>query len=177
MQLGKLTFIPLVNNLHLVATPIQTRLSENPKIYEHTFVAAIDPTIADTASFCKTYDIQESISANCIIVEAKRADKIWHAACLILATDMIDVNGKVRRFLDARKISFAPKDTALALTDMEYGGITPLGLPEGLPILIDNHVITHERVVIGGGLRSSKILIPTEVLTGLGSAITADIAK
>ena len=54
------------------------------------------------------------------------------AACLILATTRADVNGFVKRHLDVRKASFLPMERAVELTGMEYGGITPIGLPPEL---------------------------------------------
>lgn len=176
MQLGKLTFEPLTTVPQLVAAPIQARLKQG-EFSTDVYAAPIDPSLADTASFCETYGISLAQSTNCIVVEAKRADKTWYAACLIMATDMIDVNNKVRRFLDARKISFAPKETALALTGMEYGGITPLGLPKGWPILVDEHILSQDFVVIGGGIRISKIVASTKVLANLDDATVMDITK
>lgn len=176
MQLGKLTFEPLAAVPQFVAAPIQTRLKQG-EFNTGVFAAPIDPSLADTASFCETYGISLAQSTNCIVVEAKRADKTWYAACLIMATDMIDVNNKVRRFLDARKISFAPKETALTLTGMEYGGITPLGLPKGWPILVDEHILSQDFVVIGGGIRGSKIVASTNVLVNLDNATVMDITK
>jgi prolyl-tRNA editing enzyme YbaK/EbsC (Cys-tRNA(Pro) deacylase) len=176
MLIGNLTFSPITENLGLVADPIKHSVN-NDSFGNSVYVAAIDPELADTASFCETYKVPRKLATNCIVVEAKRADKIWYGACLILADDMIDVNGKVRRHLSARKISFAPKNTALALTQMEYGGITPLGLPEKWPILIDKTVLANEYVVIGGGVRGSKILVGTKVLTALKDAEVMDIIK
>ena len=176
MKLGKLTFTPLTEQPGLVAKPIQDRLKSG--LYqEGVYVSAIDASLADTTTFCATYDISVSISTNCIVVEAKRAEKTWYAACLIMANDMIDVNNRVRRHLDARKLSFAPMETALKLTSMEYGGITPLGLPADWPILVDEHILAQELVVIGGGVRASKIAVKTSVLTHLDNAIVMDITK
>ena len=140
-------------------------------------VSEIDETLADTTAFCEHYDIGPDVSANCVIVEAKRADKVWYAACVILATTRVDVNNSVRRHLDARKISFAPMDKATTLTQMQYGGINPIGLPADWPILIDTRVDAAERVVIGSGLRSSKILVPGKLLTSLPNAGVLDIVK
>src|SRR5262249_56925849 len=92
------------------------------------------------------------------------------AAGLIRATTRADVNGVVRRRLDVRKASFAPMDTAVELTGMEYGGITPIGLPDGWPLLIDQVVAAAPELVIGSGIRGSKILIPGAVLAALPNA-------
>ena len=175
MNLGKLSFTPAAEATDLLATPTKGALTELGN--RNIWVSKIDPNLADTAAFCKHYDIGPGISANCVIVEAKRADKTWYAACLILATDRVDINGVVRRELDARKISFAPMDTAVSLSGMEYGGITPIGLPKGWPILIDTKVMEQDEVVIGSGVRGSKILVAPSVLAGLPNAKVMDIAK
>lgn len=176
MQIGKLTFSPINEVLDLVARPIQ-QVVINGETTSEVYAAAIDPEHADTTSFCETYDITRGIATNCIIVEAKRADRTWYAACLILADDMIDINGKVRRHLNARRISFAPKETALMLTQMEYGGITPLGLPKEWHLLIDEKILLNKYVVIGGGVRGSKILVSIKALDALANSKVINISK
>src|SRR5690349_24528942 len=91
-------------------------------------------------------------SANCVVVAGRRGDATRYAACLVLATTRADVNGLVRRRLDARKASFAPMSDAVELTGMEYGGSTPLGLPDGWPLLVDAAVAAASMVVVGSGL-------------------------
>lgn len=93
---------------------------------------------------------------------------------MVLATTRADVNGVVRRHLDARKASFAPTDDAVALTAMEYGGITPPGLPPQWPVLIDPLVVAAGDVVIGSGVRRSKLVLPGRLLTELPSAVVVD---
>lgn len=174
MKLGKLTFSPTSDHPELLAPATEDRASE---LGESLWVTAIDATLADTAAFCEAYDIGLDVSANCVVVEAKRGDRVWYAACIILATDKVDVNGTVRKHLDARKLSFARMDTAVSLTRMEYGGITPVGLPKDWPILIDSAVMDHEQVIIGSGIRASKILIASSALAKLPSATVLDIKK
>ncbi len=100
------------------------------------------------------------MSANCVIVLGKRGGEIRPAACVVLASTRADVNGLVRRTIDARKCSFAPQDWAVAETGMEYGGITPVGVPEGWPILVDRAVTEQPWVLLGSGLRRSKLALP-----------------
>jgi len=171
VNLGKLTFEPAADASELVAEPVRAHLRDG------LWVSAIDPELADTAAFCEHYDIGLDVSANCVVVEAKRADRVWHAACMVLATTRADVNGAVRKHLGARKISFASMDTAVSLTGMEYGGITPVGLPADWPILVDQHVIDQERVVIGSGTRGSKLLASTAVLASLPGAEVLALTK
>lgn len=171
MDIGKLTFAPASEAPELVAEPVR------PHLQDGLWVSAIDPGLADTAAFCEHYGIGLDISANCVVVEARRADRTWHAACLVLATTRADVNGIVRKHLGARKISFASMDTAVSLSGMEYGGITPVGLPADWPILVDTNVVDQSRVIIGSGIRASKLLAATPVLAALPNAEVLAITK
>ena len=141
-----------------------------------------DPSLADTANFCAHYGIDPDDSANAILVVGK-SEPPRHVLCVVLATTRLDVNGAVRRRLGTRKASFAPPETTRELTGMEIGGVTPAGLPDGLPVWVDSAVTERTRVVIGGGTRSRKILVApgelarlvrVEVVEGLaGPASTA----
>ena len=140
------------------------------------FVAPIDPDLADTAAFCVGYAVPLEISANCVVVAGRRGDASTMAACMVLATDRADVNKTVRKHLDVRKISFAAMDDAVAQTGMEYGGITPIGLPHGWPILVDSAAVQPEWVVIGSGIRGSKLLLSGAALGRLPDSKVLDLA-
>ncbi|HEX6469625.1 MAG TPA: YbaK/EbsC family protein [Streptosporangiaceae bacterium] len=134
-------------------------------------VAPIDPALADTAAFCARYGVPLEVSANCVIVVARRGGAVRMAACVVLATTRADINGVVRRHLDARKASFAAQDDAVAGTGMEYGGITPFGLPADWPVLVDEAVVAEPYVVVGSGLRRSKLVVPGPALAQLPAAV------
>ncbi len=124
---------------------------------------ACDPDLADTAAFCQAYGIPVEDSANTILV-ASRASPPDYAACLVLAHTRLDVNRTVRQRLGARKASFASGEDTIALTGMLIGGVTVFGLPEGMPIWVDSRVLGRDRVIVGGGNRSSKVIIaPAEL--------------
>ena len=176
MKYGVLTFQKAIEAPELLAKPVREYLDSHKELKD-VWVAEIDPSLADTAAFCEKYDISPEVSANCVIVEAKRGEKVQYAACVILSTTRVDVNGVIRKALDARKASFAPRDTATSLAAMEYGGITPIGLPSDWPIFIDTRVMGREELVIGSGIRGSKIITPCEVLKALANARILDIVK
>ena len=170
-MLGKLQTEVATTRPDLLAPPVVAALAEWPGgDTDEILVAPIDPELADTAAFCEAYDVGLDVSANCVVVAGKREGEIRYAACLILATTRADVNGTVRRHLDVRKASFAPMADAVELCGMEYGGITPIGLSPQWPILIDAAVAAAPAVVIGSGIRGSKIVIPGSVLTKLPTA-------
>ena len=75
----------------------------------------------------------------------------------------------MKRLLDVRKASFLPMDRAVELTGMEHGGITPIGLPAEWPVLVDARVVATDDVIIGSGVRRSKILLPGRLLGELPS--------
>ena len=134
--MGSLKLEPALSRPDLLAPPVAAALqvwpAEAPIDADQVLVAPIDPGLADTAAFCEAYGVGLDESANCVIVAGRRGEVTRYAACIVLATTRADVNGVVRRRLDVRKASFAPMDDAVQLTGMEYGGITPIGLPARL---------------------------------------------
>jgi len=164
---------PALSHPELLAKPVAVALAEwadGARDAGQVEVAAIDPELADTAAFCQHYEIPLEKSANCVIIAAKRRGDTMYAACLVTAVTRADVNGVVRNRLGARKASFAPVDDTLAATGMEYGGITPIGLPASWPLLIDSAVVRQPYVIIGSGIRGSKLLVPGQLLARLPAA-------
>ena len=134
-----------------------------------------DPRWADTAVFVEHYghELLER-SANCVVVAGKRGGESTLAACLVLSTTKVDVNGVVRRQLGARKASFAPMDLATGETGMEYGGITPIGLPRDWPLLVDSAVVDLPWVLVGSGRRRGKLLVPGKAFAQLPGAVVLE---
>ncbi|HLT68945.1 MAG TPA: YbaK/EbsC family protein [Acidimicrobiales bacterium] len=166
---GSLAWDPALDHPELLAPPVAAALRAHPSARDAR-VAAIDPDLADTAAFCATYDVPLDRSANCVVLVARRGGTTRLAACVVPATTRADVNGLVRRTLDARKASFAPTDRAVAESGMEPGGITPVGLPVDWPLLVDAAVVDLDGVVVGSGLRRSKLLVPGPLLAALPGA-------
>lgn len=170
---GTLTWTPAAERTDLLAAPVAAAIAAVPSAR----VAEIDPELADTAAFCEAYASPPQSSANCVVVAGRRGGETRHAAVLVLATDRADINGVVRRHVDARKISFAPMDEAVEITGMEYGGITPVGLPQEWPVLVDEAVVAAGEVVIGSGVRGSKLLVDAAELAALPSAEVLALAQ
>ena len=178
-MLGTLQTVPATQRPDLLAPPVVTALERwaGAVPVDRVLVAAIDPEVADTAAFCERYAVALDESANCVVVAGRRGGETRMAACVVLATTRADVNGVVRRRLDARKASFASMEHAVELTGMEYGGITPVGLPDDWPVLVDARVVATDLVVVGSGLRRSKLVLPGEALATLPSAeVVSDLA-
>jgi prolyl-tRNA editing enzyme YbaK/EbsC (Cys-tRNA(Pro) deacylase) len=177
-NLGNLEFMPAAGRPDLLAAPVAAALADPAWSAEDVGVAEIDPDVADTAAFCERYGVAPAESANCVVIVGRREGEVRFAACVILATTRADVNNVARRALDVRKASFAATDVAVAETSMEYGGITPIGLPAGWPILVDAAVAATPRVVIGSGLRRSKLAIAGKTLADMpGAAVIDGLAR
>lgn len=169
IKLGTLSIAPARLRLDLLADPVARAIATLPNI-DGVGVAEIDPNLSDTAAFCEHYQVGMDKAANCVVLEAKRGEKSWFAACVVLGTTRADVNGLARRTLDARKVSFAPMEQAVAQTSMEYGAITPVGLPSDWSILIDKAVADSDYVIIGSGIRKSKLAVSGKFLASLPNA-------
>lgn len=169
---GNLAWHLLAEHLDDVAPPVAAAAHLVPRAE----VARIDPELADTAAFCAAYDVAPEASANCVVVQGRRAERVVQAAVLVLAVDRADVNGVVRRHLDVRKISFMAAEPAQQLTGMTQGGITPVGVPADWLILVDSAVAAAGPVVVGAGVRGAKLLLDGADLAGLPGARILDLA-
>ncbi|WP_026425852.1 YbaK/EbsC family protein [Actinokineospora inagensis] len=169
---GSLTVLPVAEHPELLAEPVAKALAGLDT--DQAGVAEIDPDLADTAAFCEHYGSPLAASANCVVVLGKRGSEERMAACLVLATTRADVNGVLRRRLDVRKASFAPMDRAVAESGMAYGGITPIGLPHDWPLFIDAAVAAAPELVIGSGIRGSKLLVTGDLVARLPGVEVVD---
>jgi prolyl-tRNA editing enzyme YbaK/EbsC (Cys-tRNA(Pro) deacylase) len=160
MRMGTLdVLVPAADHPQLLAAPVADALAGWPPAAS-AGVAAIDAELADTAAFGEAYSVPPEVSANCVVVGGRRGGVERVAACVVLATTRADVNGVVRQLLDVRKASFLAMERAVELTGMEHGGITPVGLPAGWLLLVDARVAATDLVVVGSGLRRSKLVLP-----------------
>ncbi|WP_172193130.1 YbaK/EbsC family protein [Actinomyces faecalis] len=141
-----------------------------PELAGQARVCEIDPALSDTDVFNERFRLDPEATGNCVLVAGKRAGERRTAACVVRASDLADVNHVVKRLLDVRKASFLPQEQAVEMSGMEYGGITPLGLPASWRLLVDAQVAARETVLIGSGVRASKLLVPGTLLASLPTA-------
>ena len=133
-------------------------------------VVPIDPGHSDTGALNARYSLDPEATGNCVLVAGRRTGQERIAACVVRATDSADVNHVVKRRIDVRKASFLPVERAVQMSGMEYGGITPVGLPGDWRLLIDAAVADRDTVLIGSGVRRSKLLVPGALLVALPGA-------
>ena len=169
-----LDLLPAAANPALLAPTVAAAIHHVPS----ALVFTIDPALADTAALCEAYDLPLDSCANCVLVAGRRGETARQVACMALATTKIDVNTTVRQRLDVRKASFAPMDFAVQNSGMEYGGITPVGLPGSWPVWVDGAVSAAGWVCIGSGVRGSKLVLPAAELLRLpGAEVVDDLAR
>lgn len=174
--LGTLDLLPFREQPDLLAPPVRDLLSVHDALAASAYVCAIDPDLADTAALTAAYALPETASANCVVVLGRRGEDERLAACVALADSRVDVNKAVRKRLDVRKVSFAPQERAVGETGMEYGGITPVGVPESWPVLVDSRVVEQDWVILGSGLRRSKLVLPGASVAQLPGAEVGEYA-
>lgn len=169
VSLPGLTSLPALDHPDLVAPSVLAGLRAWPDA-DRVAVVEIDPDLADTAAMSEAYDVPMAAGANCVVVAGKREGEERIAACLVRADTRADVNHTVKRLLDVRKPSFLSMDRAVDESGMEYGGITPVGLPTGWRLLVDARVPDIDVAVIGSGVRRSKLLVPGDAFRTLSGA-------
>ncbi|MEA2165066.1 MAG: hypothetical protein QOK37_3193 [Thermoanaerobaculia bacterium] len=138
-------------------------------------VLACNPEWADTDVFCANYGIPRENAANTILIALKTEPRSY-VACLVTASTKLDVNHKVSKLTGIRRMSFASADETAALTGQLIGGVTVFGLPDGVPLYVDEEVMKRDYIVVGGGNRSTKIKLAPDHLRKLSRAIVAEIA-
>jgi prolyl-tRNA editing enzyme YbaK/EbsC (Cys-tRNA(Pro) deacylase) len=175
--LGLLTTVPAAERPDLLSPGVRDALS-SLGLDSVIGVVEIDPALSDTAATEEAYGLTTETLANCVIVTGRREGEERTAACLVPATTRADINGFVKRHLDVRKASFMARELAVESTGMEFGGITPIGLPAGWPILVDDRVVRTPLVIVGAGIRRSKLIVPGELFASLpGVQVIAGLAR
>jgi prolyl-tRNA editing enzyme YbaK/EbsC (Cys-tRNA(Pro) deacylase) len=175
--LGTLALLAAADATHLLAEPVRAAFAARPGLLDAARVTEIDPAVSDTPTLVEVHGVAPEVCANCVVVGGRRDGVERVAACLVLATTRADVNGVVKRLLDVRKASFLSMDRAVAETGMEYGGITPVGLPAGWRLFVDARVAATPFVLVGSGVRRSKLFLPGQAFAGLpGAEVVEDLA-
>jgi len=134
-----------------------------------------EPHLADTAEFCAHYGIAAEDACNAILVALKTNPRTY-IACLVRADTRLDVNHRVSELVGVKRLSFASAEETAQLTGQLIGGVTIFGLPAELPIYVDAHVMERERIIVGGGNRSSKLRLDPRELLKLAKVQVADVA-
>ena len=168
-RIGSLASLPALEHPGLLGVPVARALADWPHAAEAA-VVEIDPALADTAAMTEAYDVPLTASANCVVIAGRRDGEERVAACVVRADTRADVNNLAKRTLDVRKASFLSMDRAVEESGMEYGGITPVGLPQEWRLLVDAACLDIEVVLLGSGVRRSKLLLPGHRLADLPGA-------
>lgn len=150
------------------------RLSEILADHHQIGVAEICPDFADGLLLSQEYGVPLEMELNCLVVEGVRGEEKRYAAIVLPYGKRANTGSMVKQQLDAKKVSFAPLDYVLETTGMEFGSITPLGLPDDWLVLVDSSIAEKDRVIVGGGFVRSKIMLPTALLLSLPNMVLLD---
>lgn len=173
----RLESLPVLDHLDLVAPPVAAALGAWSGA-GRVAVVAIDPDLADTAAMTAEYELPLAGSGNCVVVSGRRSGEERTAACVVRADTRADVNTVVRRLLDVRKATFLSMERAVEESGMEYGGITPVGLPQDWRLMVDERLLSEPVVIVGSGVRRSKLLVPGSSLADLpGAEVVPDLGR
>lgn len=175
--LGTLVVVPALTRPDLLAAAVETALRNWPAA-DQVGVVEIDPAHADTAAMSEAYGVPLGQGANCVVVMGRRDGQERVAACVVPSDTRADVNNVVKRTLDVRKCSFLAHERAVQESAMEYGGITPVGLPDHWRILVDAAATRIDRAILGSGVRRSKLVVPGHLLAALpGAEVVAGLGR
>ncbi len=174
-----LIFNPIIDNKDLVPTCIYDFVNNWIETEKRKFlVAEINPLFADGNKLCAQYEIDKKCGYNCLIVECKRNDIVKYCALVVPIGYKYNMGSVVRKYTNSRVVSVAPLEYVLDKTGMEYGSITPIGLPKEWKILVDPMIKEQTKIIIGGGLVKSKISLPVDLFLKLPNVeIVEGIAK
>ena len=176
-RMGTLATLPALDHPELLGPTVHAALA-GWALADRVGVVEIDPALADTAAMTEAYDVALDASANCVVVAGSRSGEERIAACVVRADTRADVNNLVRKTLDVRKATFLSMDRATAESEMEYGGITPVGVPAAWRLLVDARCVEIGAAIIGSGVRHSKILLPGALLAELpGAEVLHDLGR
>ena len=175
--MGSAPWVPVLEHLDLLGAPVREAFeavaAEHLELAAQALVTPIDSDFADTEAMTSHFGMDLALSSNCVLIAGKRSGQERIAAAVIRATTNADVNHCIKKLLDVRKCSFMPMERAVEESGMEYGGITPIGLPPSWRLLLDTRV-AEGYSVIGSGLRTSKLAVPGALLAALPGAEIVD---
>jgi len=154
-----------------VPTPVFSQL-----VHYSVYGFLVESSASDTQFFSARYGYPLDDCANTLILKYKKNGTTAYAAAICTGARRLDVNGAIKQLLAAQRISFARAEITTELTGMVPGGITVFGLPADWPVLIDRTMLCQSAVIMGGGTREVKLVVPTRVLSGLPSVIIGNLS-
>ena len=173
----KLNFKSVLENPDLVSKPV-FEFAQSLENGNEVLVAEIDPKFMGGKELCDEFGVDPKMGANCVVVEATGKDTSEFVAVVMSVGYRADLNGFVKKHLGAKRVSLAPLEKVIEKTQMEYGSITPFGLPNNWKILMDSRIFENDAIIVGGGKQISKLLVPTKIFKNIPSVeIIPDLGK
>ena len=84
---------------------------------------------------------------------------------MVLVAGPAQVDWKtLRRHLGQSRLTMATADEVLAVTGYPIGAVGPFGLPQPLPIYIDDSVLAEAEISLGSGVRGVTVILHSDDL-------------
>ena len=65
----------------------------------------------------------------------------------------------LRQLLGQSRLTMASEEEVLTVTGYRTGAVSPLGLPQPLPVFVDDSVTAEEEISIGSGIRGTTVIL------------------
>jgi Cys-tRNA(Pro)/Cys-tRNA(Cys) deacylase len=80
---------------------------------------------------------------------------------------------KLAKAFGVKKAAMASTEAAERLTGYHVGGISPFGLRQRLPAVIEQSILRHDNVMINAGQRGVMLkMVPGDIVNALGCRVT-----
>lgn len=169
----KLDFQPIINHPDLVHDSMY-KFMEKHHLIDQFKVARIDPKYANDPRLDDVYEVDPYLRLKCIVFMGVRRKVDKYAAVVVQNPYKVDSGSLLHHAMDVSKVSFGNLDDVIKQTDMEFGSITPVGVPEFYQILIDSRVKKIPDVILGSGQVNSKLMTTLQALESLPNARYVD---
>lgn len=98
--------------------------------------------------------------------------------CLIMIQGSKKVSTKkLRKLLNEENIRLASPEEVLAVTGFSVGAVPPIGLKTKIKCIMDNAVLTKEKVWAGGGTADRLVHLKTEDIIKHHNPIIEDVSE
>jgi Cys-tRNA(Pro)/Cys-tRNA(Cys) deacylase len=142
------------------------------KIPFRQYVHASPPTTIEQAATERNQEVNQVVRS--ILFRLSEGE---YAMVLIAGPYQVSWRALRQHFQQSR-LTIASADEVKEVTGYEIGAVSPFGLPNPLPILVDEGVLSQPAISLGSGIRGTAILLTQEnLLKALGEVEVGKFAS
>lgn len=106
-----------------------------------------------------------------------RLDQGEYAMVLVAGPNQVSWQALRQHFKQSR-LTMATPDEVLEVTGYQIGAVSPFGIPQDIPLLVDQALLSQPAISIGSGQRGTTILLTTkDLMRALGEVQTGTFTK